>query len=421
MTGTTSGPHGFFYPDGLPKCGLCNLSPQDPIHVTPAPPARRFMIAAAADTPAAQDVRRSHGYVFRTGLLDNIRCELCGEPLSSPYHPVGMPSGMTASPQIARDFTAQKRKKMASAGSALPDGSFPIANAEDLKNAIHLAGHAKDPAAARAHIKKRASALGLTNMIPDSWNSQKAFVANVGNRYILAAKGTVDTLDHLPERLANVARQAAEAKSANLWIAGRYVEADSPNRNQAFWSADDLQFGQPTVDHGPINWLHEERHIIGALAHSEFVSVEREAAAETGVGSHISALGALWPWVAPEEVRAIRNASEKGQLWFSMECVSREVACLEEGCNHKADYLPYMKTPEVARCTHMRNGGVRRFVDPIFEGAGIIVPPVMPGWANAEARVLVPQAASLIEQQAAAFEGVEEEDALRVVAALLSQ
>lgn len=63
---------------------------------------------------------------------------------------------------------------MAKSGSALPDGSFPIADASDLKNAIGLVGNAKNPGAAKAHIKKRAAALGLTKNLPDSWKSQSA-------------------------------------------------------------------------------------------------------------------------------------------------------------------------------------------------------------------------------------------------------
>jgi HK97 family phage prohead protease len=78
----------------------------------------------------------------------------------------------TITDETRRDFPAAKRKTMAKSGTAMPDGSFPIANEEDLKNAIHLAGNAKDPAAARAHIKKRAAAIGCSSMIPDSWRSE---------------------------------------------------------------------------------------------------------------------------------------------------------------------------------------------------------------------------------------------------------
>lgn len=67
----------------------------------------------------------------------------------------------------ARDFNAKKRKSLAKSGAAMPDGSFPIENVQDLKNAVKLAGNAKDPAAAKAHIKKRAKALGQSDLVKD--------------------------------------------------------------------------------------------------------------------------------------------------------------------------------------------------------------------------------------------------------------
>jgi len=69
----------------------------------------------------------------------------------------------------AREFDSNRRKKLAQQGLALPDGSFPIVNVQDLKNAIQAIGRAKDKAAARRHIIKRAKALGRTDLIPDDW------------------------------------------------------------------------------------------------------------------------------------------------------------------------------------------------------------------------------------------------------------
>ena len=54
-------------------------------------------------------------------------------------------------------------------GFALPDGSFPIRNVGELKDAIQAFGRAKDKGRARRHIIKRAKALGKTNLLPDSW------------------------------------------------------------------------------------------------------------------------------------------------------------------------------------------------------------------------------------------------------------
>lgn len=70
-----------------------------------------------------------------------------------------------------RDFSDKKRESLAKSGKALPDGSFPIENEKDLKNAIQAIGRAKDPAKAKAHIKARAKALGCTDCIPDTWES----------------------------------------------------------------------------------------------------------------------------------------------------------------------------------------------------------------------------------------------------------
>lgn len=56
----------------------------------------------------------------------------------------------------------------------MADGSYPIRNADDLDNAIHAIGRGSGShAAIRAHIVKRARALGLTSRLPDDWNITK--------------------------------------------------------------------------------------------------------------------------------------------------------------------------------------------------------------------------------------------------------
>lgn len=70
------------------------------------------------------------------------------------------------------DFSEKERKKLAKKKEALPDGSFPIRNASDLKNAIQAIGRAKDPTKAKAWIKKRAKALGKEDLLPDTWKAE---------------------------------------------------------------------------------------------------------------------------------------------------------------------------------------------------------------------------------------------------------
>lgn len=69
------------------------------------------------------------------------------------------------------DFTEKERKKLAKKKEAMPDGSFPIRNTSDLKNAIQAVGRAKDPEKAKAWIKKRAKALGKEDLLPDTWKA----------------------------------------------------------------------------------------------------------------------------------------------------------------------------------------------------------------------------------------------------------
>jgi len=80
-----------------------------------------------------------------------------------------------------KDYSPEQRKKMAKDGSALPDGSFPIADCSDLKNAIQAIGRASDPGKAKAHIKKRKRALGCDDVeLPEGWTTEEAEEPAVG-------------------------------------------------------------------------------------------------------------------------------------------------------------------------------------------------------------------------------------------------
>jgi hypothetical protein len=72
---------------------------------------------------------------------------------------------------IFRDYSSKERRKMASEGRAMPDGSYPIANCQDASNAIHAVGRAKpgDRPAVERHIRKRVRALGCTGSIYENW------------------------------------------------------------------------------------------------------------------------------------------------------------------------------------------------------------------------------------------------------------
>jgi hypothetical protein len=71
-------------------------------------------------------------------------------------------------------FSPEKREEMAKKGLALPDGSYPIENERDLKNAIWAFGRAKPAkkAEVKEHIITRAKALNKEDMLPEVWEGQ---------------------------------------------------------------------------------------------------------------------------------------------------------------------------------------------------------------------------------------------------------
>ena len=73
-------------------------------------------------------------------------------------------------PQMAAKHSVEDRRKLAAAGKALPDGSYPIDDVDDLRSALSLAksGHG-NVAAAKKLIVKRAKALNAENLVPADW------------------------------------------------------------------------------------------------------------------------------------------------------------------------------------------------------------------------------------------------------------
>lgn len=72
-----------------------------------------------------------------------------------------------------RNVSEGEREKLSDKGKALPDGSYPIANEQDLKNAIQAFGRAKNPEKTKRHIVSCAKKMGKTSLLPESWNVSK--------------------------------------------------------------------------------------------------------------------------------------------------------------------------------------------------------------------------------------------------------
>lgn len=189
-------------------------------------------------------------------------------------------------------------------------------------------------------------------------------------------------------------RESAGANPMFLHVNGRFVGAEKANRNGALWTTADLEIGRPTVKHGPLNWLHEERHIIGTLVEDEMHVGLRESADVDQ--PYIGVESVIWKWLYPQEAATVEMAAEQGRAWYSMECISEKVHCTEPSCLGEYGYFEVIRASDEV-CDHVRLKQVaRRFENPTFLGGAIIVPPVRPGWADANIEVMR-EAASLLE------------------------
>ena len=70
-------------------------------------------------------------------------------------------------------YSQSDRDRMAKSGAAMADGSYPIADADDLHKAIHAVGRGRHAShdAIRRHIVARAEVLRLSSVIPEDWDS----------------------------------------------------------------------------------------------------------------------------------------------------------------------------------------------------------------------------------------------------------
>lgn len=142
-------------------------------------------------------------------------------------------------------FSQDERKKLARSGSAMPDGSFPIRNRSDLKNAINDYGRTPDSkkASVKAHIIKRAKALGLTSMIPEDW-------AKASSQVSLSAVGRLeDALEHRGEARLSQSDWAliialTTADDIVTLARGKYNLASKPGKNN--WIEKTSDWGLPT-------------------------------------------------------------------------------------------------------------------------------------------------------------------------------
>jgi uncharacterized Zn finger protein (UPF0148 family) len=171
--------------DGSGKTGSSKATQPDDAQV--------FAIQVSELDPDAED------YLTRLGALKATAKTLVGDvSRGTDDEKAELPALVLALDPSAEDFDAKseelaevakkqfsdaERAALAKKGQAIPirdskgevtSGSFPIPDVASLKDAISSISRAKDPAAAKAHIEKRAKALGREDLIPDGWKAVDA-------------------------------------------------------------------------------------------------------------------------------------------------------------------------------------------------------------------------------------------------------
>jgi hypothetical protein len=148
---------------------------------------------------------------------------------------------LTAAGVDFRDVSPKERKRLADEGNAMPDGSYPIANEEDLRNAIQAIGRAKDPDAVKAHIKKRARALGKEDLIPEGWSLARGGFVTAGTFALAGETGTPEYIVPLTavgdnqELLARIAQGEASFAPGTKDGPGWITHPVATSRIRRYW------------------------------------------------------------------------------------------------------------------------------------------------------------------------------------------
>lgn len=201
------------------------------------------------------------------------------------------------------------------------------------------------------------------------------------------------------------------ANPAYSWVVGRFVESDKANNNKQLFSLKGLQLAKPSIQHAPMNMNHSNRRIVGAYVASELLyptvaeGEEAQAVESASLNPYIESLGVVWKHYFPDEHMLISKANQEGALYYSMECVPSHVQCTGEGgCEETYEYAGRVSP---TYCDHINKMESDKYlINPWFTAGAIIVPPVKPGWVNADVKQMVAQQAELAER---IYTGVQED------------
>jgi phage head maturation protease len=197
-------------PDGEGEPGTADGDPEQDTAVQDPGEAEEPGDGATEDTSAAEDDELDDLDEDDVALLEDLDPESPG-PEEEGEEDAPAEGGQEDTPgepgqdkaeeggEEKRQFSGGKRRQLAKQGTALPDGSYPIVTIGDLRNAIKAFGRAKpgDRGKVKAHIVKRARALGRTDLLPDNW---KAGSGKKDDGTDVQDKGSSATLNRSPRK-----------------------------------------------------------------------------------------------------------------------------------------------------------------------------------------------------------------------------
>jgi hypothetical protein len=119
------------------------------------------------------------------------------------------------------------RQRLAREGKALPDGSFPIRNISDLRNAVRAYGRAKSGSkgAVRKHIMRRARSLDRPDLIPAKWSTSFSDLS----------------IDEMPDFMRALAEFAAESKNLEAVFSNRSLTAAAEDEDLEGLSPEEIE------------------------------------------------------------------------------------------------------------------------------------------------------------------------------------
>lgn len=220
------------------------------------------------------------------------------------------------------------------------------------------------------------------------------------NRIYMGARARL--IEEEREIAEDWAAQHIRVNPAYGWVLGRFVEAERANSNNQFFTLDGLQFGNPTIANAPMNVNHSARNIVGAFVASELIYPE-----SADEHPFIESLGVFWRYYFPEEYQQVKAAQDKGHLFYSMECVPRAVSTVG-GTDDSVEYA-YEGRTSPNYPTELNDRSVpMNLIDPIYVGGALIIPPVNPGWKNADTQVIAGYMKDCWVEAEAAYEQISD-------------